>query len=187
MVAKLLAGTLATIHRAGEAGLVIVRADSAYYGYEIIDACRLAGARFSVTALLTPTVGAAITTIDEQAWTPIQYLNAIFDEDEQRWISDAEVAEVGFTAFTNRRKAQHVTARLIVRRVRRLNPHNAAPGQSEMFAVYRYHSIFIDSSEPMLAAEAPHRDQAIVQQVIAELKSDPLAHLPSGRSAANAA
>jgi len=185
--AKLLADTLATIRRAGATGLVIVRADSAYYGYQIIDACRRAGARFSVTARLTPTVVAAIAGIDEQAWVPIQYPNAIFDEDEQRWISDAEVAEVGFTAFTNRRKAQHVTARLIVRRVRRLNPRNVAPGQSEMFAVYRYHAIFTDSSEPMLAAEATHRDHAIVEQVIAELKNGPLAHLPSGRFAANAA
>ena len=48
--ATLLADALATIGRCGAAGLVIVRADSAYYGYEIIDACRRAGARFSVTA-----------------------------------------------------------------------------------------------------------------------------------------
>jgi hypothetical protein len=95
--ATLLADALATIGRCGATGLVIVRADSAYYGYEIIDACRRAGARFSVTARLTPTVVRAITSIDEQAWTPIRYPNAIYDEDEQRWVSDAEVAEVGFT------------------------------------------------------------------------------------------
>ena len=80
---------------AGAAGLVLVRADSAYYGYDIVAACRRAGARFSVTARLTPTVVKAITSIDEQAWTPIRYPNAIYDEDEQRWISDAEVAEIG--------------------------------------------------------------------------------------------
>jgi len=44
----------------------------------------------------------------------------VWDDEEPRWISDAEVAEVPFTAFTNRRKDEHVTARLIVRRVRRL-------------------------------------------------------------------
>ena len=93
--AKLLADALATARRAGAAGLVLVRADSAYYGYDIIAACRRAGARFSVTARLTPTVVKAITSIDEQAWTPIRYPNAIYDEDEQRWISDAEVAEIG--------------------------------------------------------------------------------------------
>ena len=185
--ATLLADALATIGRCGATGLVIVRADSAYYGYEIIDACRRAGARFSVTARLTPTVVRAITSIDEQAWTPIRYPNAIYDEDEQRWVSDAEVAEVGFTAFTNRRRGEHVTARLIVRRVRRLNPATVPTGQTEAFAVYRYHAVFTDSSEPTLHAEATHRDHAIIEQVIAELKNGPLAHLPSGLFTANAA
>jgi hypothetical protein len=185
--AKLLADALATVRRAGATGLVLVRADSAYYGYDIVAAARRAGARFSVTARLTPTVLTAIGSIEEQAWTPIRYPNAIYDEDEQRWISDAEVAEVGFTAFTNRRKFQHVTARLIVRRVRRLNPKHVPAGQTEAFAVYRYHAVFTDSPESMLAAEARHRDHAIVEQVIAELKNGPLAHLPSGIFTANAA
>jgi hypothetical protein len=39
----------------------------------------------------------------------------------------------------------------------------------------------------MLAAEATHRDHAIIEQVIAELKNGPLAHLPSGVFTANAA
>jgi len=65
---------------------------------------------------------------------PIRYPNAIFDEDEQRWVSDAEVAEIAFTAFTNRRKAEHATARLIVRLVRRLNPATVPAGQSETAA-----------------------------------------------------
>jgi hypothetical protein len=48
--AKLLADALATARRAGAVGLVLVRADSAYYGYDIVAAARRAGARFSVTA-----------------------------------------------------------------------------------------------------------------------------------------
>src|SRR3954469_5572472 len=147
--AKLLADALATVRRCGAAGLLLVRADSAYYGYDVIAACRRAGARFSVTARLTPPVVTAIPGIDEQSWTAIRYPNAIYDEDEQRWVSDAEVAEVAFTAFTNRRKAEHGTARLIVRRVRRLNPRNVPAGQSEMFAIYRYHAVFTDSSGPV--------------------------------------
>lgn len=186
--AKLLSDALATARRAGAAGLVLVRADSAYYGYDIIAAARRAGARFSVTARLTPTVVAAITSIPDTAWVPICYPNAIYDEQEQRWVSDAEVAEVGFTAFTHRRKSEHVSARLIVRRVRRLNPATAPAGkQGELFAVYRYHAVFTDSPEPMLGAEATHRDHAIIEQVIAELKNGPLAHLPSGVFTANAA
>ena len=39
----------------------------------------------------------------------------------------------------------------------------------------------------MLAAEAAHRAHAIVEQVIADLKNGPLAHLPSGSFPANSA
>ena len=74
-----------------------------------------------------------------------------------------------------------------MRRVRRLNPATVPPGQAEAFAVYRYHAVFTDSAEPILAAEATHRDHAIIEQVIAELKNGPLAHLPSGVFTANAA
>ena len=56
--AKLLADALATAQRCGTSGLVTVRADSAYYSYPIIAAARRAGARFSVTARLTPAVTA---------------------------------------------------------------------------------------------------------------------------------
>ncbi len=185
--AKLLADALGTARRAGANATVLVRADSAYYGYDIINTCRRAGVRFSITARLTKTVARAITAIPDTAWTPIRYPNAIYDEDEQRWVSDAEVAEIEFTAFTGRRKREHVTARLIVRRVRRLNPRTVAAGQTEAFAVYRYHAVFTDNTEPMLAAEATHRDHAIIEQVIAELKNGPLAHLPSGSFAANSA
>lgn len=186
--ARLLADALACARRAGATGLVIVRADSAFYGHDIVAAARRAGARFSLTARLTPAVTRAITSIDEQAWTPIRYPNAIYDHDEQRWVSDADVAEVAFTAFTGRRRAEHVTARLIVRRVRRLNPSAAARGgQHELFAVYRYHAVFTDNPQPMLDAEATHRDHAIIEQVIADLKDSALAHLPSGHFNANAA
>jgi hypothetical protein len=185
--ASLLADALATARRSGATGLLIVRADSAYYSHDIIAAARRAGARFSVTARLTATVTRAITTIGEQAWVPIRYPNAIFDDHEQRWVSDAEVAEIGFTAFTGRRHTEHITARLIVRRIRRLHPATLAAGQAEMFAVYRYHAVFTDSPEPMLAAEATHRDHAIIEQVIADLKDSALAHLPSGVFTANSA
>ena len=59
--------------------------------------------------------------------------NAIWDEDEQRLVSDAEVAQVPFTAFTSRPKADHISGRLIVRRVRRLNPKSLPDGQGELF------------------------------------------------------
>ena len=86
------------------------------------------------------------------------------------------------------RKAQQVTARLIVRRVRDANPdHVTVNAQGELFRVWRHHAVFTDSPLPMLAAEADHRRHAIIEQVIADLKNGPLAHLPSGHFAANSA
>jgi hypothetical protein len=166
--------------------LVTVRTDSAFYGYEVVAAARRAGARFSVTARMTKTVTAAIASIGEHAWTAIHYPNTFTDPDTGELVSDAEVAEVPFTAFTGRRRAEHVTARLIVRRVRRLNAA-ASTGQGELFAAWRYHALFTDSPQPMLDAEATHRAHAIIEQVIADLKNGPLAHLPSGKFTANAA
>src|SRR5699024_10813100 len=52
---------------------------------------------------------------------------------------------------------------------------------------YRHHAVFTDSPLSMLAAEASHRDHAIVEQVIADLKNGPLAHCPSGVFTANSA
>ncbi len=85
---------------------------------------------------MTRTVTAAIAGIDEQDWTPIRYPNAVFDQAEQWWVSDAEVADVPFTAFTSRPAAEHVAARLIVRRVKRLKPHTSGQQgeQGELFA-----------------------------------------------------
>lgn len=186
--ARFLARALATAKAAGAGGLVTVRADSAYYQYKFIDAARRGGARFSVTARMTSTVKAAIAAIPELAWTPIKYPHAVWEEAEQRWISDAEVAEVtAFTAFGGRRKGEQVTARLIVRRVKRLNPATVPAGQEELFAAHRHHAVFTDSTLGMLDAETAHRGHAIIEQVIADLKNSALAHLPSGKFAANAA
>jgi hypothetical protein len=197
--ARLVTDALKTAAAAGadpKAGaLVIVRMDSAFCGYDVVAAIRRAGAKFSVTARMNPSVTRAIASIEADAWTPIHYPNAFVDEDTGQLVSDAEVAEVPlFTAFTSRRKHEHVTARLIVRRVKRVNPqarHGRIPqGQEELFTTFdqwRYHAIFTDSPESMLAAEATHRAHAVVEQVIADLKAGPLAHLPSGVFNANAA
>ncbi len=142
---RLLSEALATAKAAGagaaKQGLLVVRADSAFYAHAIVAAARRAGARFSVTLRHTPTVLAAIAAIEVGAWTAIEYPQAVWDDEAGRWVSDAEVAEIAFTAFTGRRRGEHVTARLIVRRVRRLNPDTAPAGhaaQGELFAAYRY-------------------------------------------------
>jgi hypothetical protein len=185
--ARFVADALVTSKACGGSGLVTVRADSAYYGHDVIAAARRGGARFSITARMNPTVVKAISGIEESSWVPIHYPNAIWDEDEQRLVSDAEVAEVPFTAFTSRRQSEHISARLIVRRVRRLNPKTVADGQGELFPGYRHHGVFTDSPLTMLQAEKSHRAHAIVEQVIADLKASALAQLPSGSFSANGA
>lgn len=155
-----------------------------------IAAGRRSGAHFSVTARHDPAVIQAIGGIDESTWTPIRYPNAIYDEAEDRWISDAEVAETPYTAFTSRSKAQQIEGRLIVRRVRRLgSPTVTSVGQAqgELLPAYPYHAAFTDSPLVMLQAEAAHRGHAIIEQVHADLRAGPLAHLPSGALTANAA
>ena len=186
---RLLAQALATARGAGVSGQVLCRADSAYYGWAFVGTALRHRAWFSVTARMDPKVTAAIAGIDERDWAPIEYPEAIWDEAEARWISDAEVAEVGFTAFTGRRKAEHVACRLVVRRVRRLQPLAGDDGavQGELFTAYRHHAFITNSTLSTIEADARHRDHAIVEQVIAELKNGPLAHLPSGNYPANAA
>jgi hypothetical protein len=185
--ARLVADALVTAARAGVGGLVILRADSAYYNHDVIAAAIRGGARFSVTARMDPAVRRAISAIDEAAWTPIHYPNAVWDEDEHRLVSDAEVAEIDFTAYTSRRKAEHIDGRLIVRRVKRLNPAAVPAAQNALFATWRHHAVFTDSPMSMLDPEECHRQHAVIEQVNADLKSGALAHLPSGSFAANSA
>ena len=186
--ARLVADALATTRSCGVGGPVVLRADSAFYGRDVIAAARRAGARFSVTARKDRAITRAIDAIPDDAWSTIRYPNAVFDDQLGQWISDAEVAEIPFTAFASRRKTDRVTARLIVRRVRDANPaHVVANAQGELFQVWRHHAVFTDSPLPMLAAEADHRRHAIIEQVIADLKNGPLAHLPSSSFAANSA
>ena len=77
--------------------------------------------------------------------------------------------------------------RLIVRRVKRLNPDAVPAGQDELFTTWRHHAVFVTSRFAMLQAEGQHRDHAIVEQVIADAAGSALAHLPSGSFNANAA
>ncbi|MDO3398144.1 IS1380 family transposase [Nocardioides sp. SOB44] len=187
-VGRLLAQAINTARAAGVTGRILARADSAYYGWAFVGTALRHKTWFSVTARMTPSVTAAITSISPDAWKTIEYPNAVYDEAEQRWVSDAEVAEVPFVAFTGRRKREHVACRLVVRRVRRLQPlASDETEQGELFATYRHHAFITNSTVGTIEADQRHRDHALIEQVIAELKDGPLAHLPSGKYAANAA
>jgi hypothetical protein len=183
--ASLATEAVATARATGCSATIVVRADSAFYSAAFTGAVRAAGAFFSVTVQMNPHVKAAIVGIGEDAWTPIKYPRAIWDDQLACWVSDAQVAEVSYTAFTSK-KNKALTARLIVRRVKDLN-RKAGEGQDELFTVWRYHAVFTDSPFTLLQAEEQHRDHAQVEQVFADLADGPLAHLPSGSFPANAA
>ena len=176
---------IGTARGAGCTGTIVVRLDSAFYNAAVTGAVRRAGARFSVTVPMNASIRAAIAAIGEDAWTAIRYPHAIWDDQLDAWISDAEVAEVEYTAFASK-KGQAVTARLIVRRVRDLNKQ-AAAGQDELFPAWRHHAVFTDSPFELVQAEGQHRDHAVVEQVFADVTRGPLAHMPSGVFTANAA
>ena len=101
------------------------------------------------------------------------------DPDTGAWISDAEVAEISYTAFIGR--PEETTARLIVRRVKDANHLDA------LFPVWRYHPFLTNSELPTAEADITHRQHAIIETVFADLIAGPLAHMPSGRFGANSA
>lgn len=94
---------IGTAKDCGATGQIIVRMDSAFYAKRVLWACQRGGARFSVTAGMDAKIERAVTAIPEHAWIDTKYPEAVWDEDEQRWISDAQVAEVTYTAFESTR------------------------------------------------------------------------------------
>ena len=186
--ARIIGDTLATVKRLRGTDPTckpLVRADSAFYGYPTVAAALRGGADVSVTVRLDPKVKAAIADIGDEAWTAIEYTDAVYDETTHQWISRAEVAEIGFTAFSSRKASQQINGRLVVRRIPDLN-HND-DGQQSLFDTWRFHAFFTTTDLDTVTADKIHRGHAIIEQVHADLKDSALAHLPSGRFNANAA
>ena len=177
--ASMVAEAIRTARAAGATGQILVRGDSAYGTSTVIDACVAAGVGFSVVLAKNSAVTRAITTIAEKAWIPVHYPGAVVDPETGELISDAEVAEVAFTAFASTKQPH--TARLIVRRVRDRAKTDG------LFSVWRHHPFLTNSVEPTPQADITHRRHAIIETVFADLIDGPIAHLPSGRFAANSA
>lgn len=177
--ARMVAQAVATARAAGVTGQILVRGDSAYGNSTVVTACQRAGARFSLVLAKNTPVAAAIAAVGDDAWTPVRYPGAVRDPDTGAWISDAEVAETTYTAFTS--TDAPVTARLIVRRVKDARYPDA------LFPIWRYHPFFTDSDEPVTDADITHRRHAIIETVFSDLIDGPLAHMPSGSFGANSA
>ena len=182
--ASFAAEAIGAARAAGCTGTIVARADSGLYCRRSPPPAAGPGRTSRSPPGWTPRSSAAIASIPEDAWTPISYPRAIWDDQLRAWVSDAEIAEIAYTAFASK-KGQAITARLIVRRVRDLA--KTAEGQGELFPAWRYHPVFTDSPFELLQAEEQHRDHAVVEQVFADWTDGPMAHLPSGSFAANAA
>ncbi|HLS02833.1 MAG TPA: IS1380 family transposase, partial [Beutenbergiaceae bacterium] len=188
---RLITDVLALIRRTHLDGRkIVVRGDAAFYSADFVAACAKAGADVSITVRMDPAVRRAIASIEDHVWEGVEYPNAIFDETTNRWISNAEVAEVPYTAFTSRSKAKQVAGRLVVRRIPELNPKKKAAGQDPLFDLWRYHAFFTSASKDdvdTVAADKNHRAHAVIENVHADMKNSALAHMPSGKFTANAA
>jgi hypothetical protein len=176
---RMTAQAITTARAAGATGKILVRGDSAYGTSAVVRACLRAQVEFSLVMIKNRAVQRAIDSIPETAWIPVRYPGAVHDPDTGAWISDAEVAEVPYTAFAS--SATPVTARLVVRRVKDARYPEA------LFPVWRYHPFFTNSTLPTAEADVVHRRHAIIETVFADLIDGPLAHLPSGHFGANSA
>jgi hypothetical protein len=176
---RMVAQAIATARAAGVSGQILVRGDSSYGNRAVVRACRGHDARFSLVMTRNTAIDRAIAAIDEAAWTPVRYPGAVRDPDTGDWISDAEVAEIAYTAFASTK--DRITARLVVRRVK-----DARFGDA-LFPVWRYHPFFTNTDLPVAEADITHRQHAIIETVFADLINGPLAHMPSGHFGANSA
>jgi hypothetical protein len=164
--------TIGRLRTAGATGQLTLRADSGFYSTPVVDACRQADVRYSITVQLHRGLHALIGAIPEQEWTEIPY-----------WLEgSADVAETTHVPFTSRRRKQAV--RLIVRRV--------MPTPGSQLALqgigYTYHAFITDRAGATLEIEADHRRHAEIENTIRDVKYGmALNHMPSGRFAANAA
>jgi hypothetical protein len=179
--ASMVAEAIGTARACGATGEVLVRGDSAYGTSAVVAACVKAGVWFSLVLTKNTAVAAAIARIPDDAWVPVQYPGAVTDPDTGELISDAEVAEIEFTAFASKNNKRAVTARLVVRRVR------DQAKTEELFPVWRYHPFFANSTETTAQADITHRQHAIIETVFADLIDGPMAHMPSKQFAANGA
>jgi Transposase DDE domain group 1 len=151
---------IARVDRAGASGVKLLRADSGFWNTKVFERLEKAGWRYSIGVRMIKTVRVAVEAIDEAAWQRIAYP----DEGE------AQIAE---TVYGDRR--------LIVRRTRLVG------AQAELWPDWRHFAFITNRTEDLTVVEAEHREHAVVEQVIADLKDQALAHFPSGHFHANGA
>ncbi|HKA04266.1 MAG TPA: IS1380 family transposase [Acidimicrobiales bacterium] len=161
---------IARVRRAGVSGALMLRADSGFWSYALIDTLNRLEVHWSITVTINAQIRAAIDGIDEQAWTPIAYPDG----------GEAQVAETVYVTGSGRRRRQ---LRLVVRRTRLTDP-----AQAQLWPDWRHHAFVTNVALDTVAVDEFHRDHATVELAIRDLKEGAgLEHCPSGRFFANAA
>jgi len=164
-----LAGVL---RRAKATGAKTVRADSGFWSWELLRTLDRHKMAWSITVTNHAKVKAAIATIPDDAWVDIDYTLGGF----------AQVAETTYEGGGQRKKHRR-TVRLVVRRTRL-----ADQAQQALFADWRHHSFITNRTDlDTVGADRFHREHAVVELAIRELKDGGATHIPSGHYAANAA
>ena len=151
---------IARVTRAGATGVKLLRADSGFWNTKVFERLERAGWQYSIGVRMIKTVRATVEAIPEGTWMKIDYPDD----------GEAQIAE---TVYGDRR--------LIVRRTRLLG------AQAELWPDWRHFCFLTNRTEDIALVEAEHRDHAVVEQVIADLKDQALAHFPSGHFHANSA
>jgi hypothetical protein len=152
---------IARVDRAGATGPKLLRADSGFWAKKTFDRLDRAGWQFSIGVRLQAHVRAAVEQIDEAAWTTLEDY------------PPTSIAQIAETTLGDRR--------LVVRRVRSLNK------QGELLPSWEHFPFATNRSDTLKVVEAEHRQHAVVELTIRDLKDQALAHFPSGRFTANAA
>lgn len=151
---------IARVERAGATGTKLLRADSGFWNTKIFELLEAKGWQYSIGVRNIKKVRDAVQAIPEENWQRITYPEG----------GEAQIAE---TTYGERR--------LIVRRTRLVGP------QAELFPDWRHFAFITNRTEDITIVEAEHRDHAVVEQVIVDLKDQALAHFPSGHFHANGA
>jgi hypothetical protein len=144
---RMVASAIGTARAAGASGAILVRGDSAYGNRKVVRTCLRAEAQFSLAVTRNAAIDRALVAIDDDAWTPVSYPGAVRDPDTGAWISDAEVAEISYTAFAS--TPDRITARLVVRRVKDARYRDA------LFPLWRYHPFFTNTTSPSRRPTSP--------------------------------
>ena len=149
------------IDRAGATGSKLLRADSGFWNKKLMARLERAGWAYSIGVRQQAHIKAAIAAIPEADWRPLPD----YPED-----GEAQIAQTMIGA-----------QRLVIRRTRLLGD------RAELWPDWRHFAFLTNRTDAIEIVEAEHRQHAVVELAIRDLKDQALAHFPSGKFYANAA